>query len=301
MEVRFALVGDDKNTPKESIENTPIGEGIELVRVRHNGPGPLRLAREMHRSLIQFYFAAEGQARFLFHGGSYQLPLEAGKSLLFYNPLEALPLEIELAPESKMAFLFITVESLHRLFVSESDEIAFLNQENINTKFYTDRTLSPPLRVALSQMLNNLVLGSAAPVFLRAKVYEILALYFHREEGKDVEQCPFLDDEKNVEKIRLAKKILVQRSADPPTLAELAQEIGLNDYRLKEGFKNIYGKTVFQFLNDYRLDTARHLLDDGELKVNEVAYQIGYSNPSHFIAAFRKKFGVTPKKYLMHR
>jgi AraC-like DNA-binding protein len=43
------------------------------------------------------------------------------------------------------------------------------------------------------------------------------------------------------------------------------------------------------------------LLDTGKYKVNEVAFQIGYTNPSHFIAAFRKKFGITPKKYLMQK
>ncbi len=100
-----------------------------------------------------------------------------------------------------------------------------------------------------------------------------------------------------MERIREAKKIVVEKMADPLTLPELAREVGLNEYKLKEGFKNIYGKTVFQFLNDFRLDTAHHLLDSGK-KVNEAAFDIGYANPSHFIAAFRKKFGVTPKKYV---
>ena len=57
-------------------------------------------------------------------------------------------------------------------------------------------------------------------------------------------------------------------------------------------------KTVFQFLNDYRLDVARQMLGKGGAKVNDAAYHIGYTNPSHFIAAFKKKFGITPKKYL---
>ena len=52
---------------------------------------------------------------------------------------------------------------------------------------------------------------------------------------------------------------------------------------------------------DHKLDHARVLLDSAKFQVNEVAYQIGYTNPSHFIASFKKKFGVTPKKYLMGR
>jgi AraC-like DNA-binding protein len=56
---------------------------------------------------------------------------------------------------------------------------------------------------------------------------------------------------------------------------------------------------VHSFLLDHKLDQSRLLLDSGKYLVNEAAYQIGYNNPSHFIAAFKKKFGVTPKKYLM--
>jgi len=74
----------------------------------------------------------------------------------------------------------------------------------------------------------------------------------------------------------------------------------LNEYQLKAGFKEIYGNSVFGlFCWIHKLDHARVLLDTKKYQVNEVAYQLGYTNPSHFIAAFKKKFGVTPKKYLM--
>ena len=88
---------------------------------------------------------------------------------------------------------------------------------------------------------------------------------------------------------------------NPPGLKELSKTAGLNEYQLKVGFKEIYGDTVFGYLLNHRLDHARVLLDSAKYQVNEVAYQIGYSNPSHFIAAFRKKFGITPKKYLMNQ
>jgi len=298
MELHFEIGDSQKNTPKSKLENTRIGEGIFIVKVENLDDNSFRLKRAIDQSLIQFYFATEGSATFYFNQGNYRLQLESEKSLLFYNPLVALPLEVEVMPGSKLLFLYITVENLHRLFVEESEEIAFLNKENINKKFYADRPLSPILILTINQLFQSTIKGPARQVFEKAKAYEILALFFNKEEGKDVEQCPFLNDEENVERIRQAKKILIQKMTSPPTLKELSREIGLNEYRLKEGFKNIYGKTVFQFLNDYRLDAARHMLDSGKLKVNDAAYQIGYTNPSHFIAAFKKKFGVTPKKYL---
>lgn len=301
MELHFEIDEQEKNTSKQQVENTRIGEGVFMVKVENKDEEAFRLKREIDQSLIQFYFAVEGGASFLFSRGNYRLELEREKCLLFYNPLMALPLDIEVQPGSKLVFLYITVDILHRLFVAESGEIEFLNKENIDKKFYADRQLTPPSLIALNQLFQSNIGGPARQVFYQAKAYELLALFFNREEGKDVEQCPFLNDEQNVERIRVAKKILLERMSQPPTLKELSREIGLNEYRLKEGFKNIYGKTVFQFLNDYRLDVARHLLDKGNAKVNDAAYHIGYTNPSHFIAAFKKKFGVTPKKYLTAR
>ena len=128
---------------------------------------------------------------------------------------------------------------------------------------------------------------------------ELLSLYFS-EKKPDTESCPFLNDEETVRKIKHAKEYLLKNIDSPPSLKELAKFAGLNEYQLKVGFKEIYGNTVFGYLLDHRLDHARALLDAAKYQVNEVAYQVGYTNPSHFIAAFRKKFGITPKKYLMN-
>ena len=87
--------------------------------------------------------------------------------------------------------------------------------------------------------------------------------------------------------------------AEPPSLQELAAEIDLSLKKLKEGFKQIYGDSVYSFLFDYKMEYSRKLLNSGEFNVNEVGLKVGYSTASHFIAAFKKKFGTTPKKYLM--
>ncbi|HBK82016.1 MAG TPA: AraC family transcriptional regulator, partial [Flavobacterium sp.] len=97
-----------------------------------------------------------------------------------------------------------------------------------------------------------------------------------------------------------AKEIIIANMAEPPSLQKLADQVGLNIKKLKAGFKQIYGDSVYSFLFDYKMELARHLLDSGSYNVNEVGLKIGYSTSSHFIAAFKKKFGTTPKKYLMN-
>ena len=56
---------------------------------------------------------------------------------------------------------------------------------------------------------------------------------------------------------------------------------------------------MFSFLFDYKMEYSRRLLETNQYNVNEVGVKVGYSTASHFIAAFKKKFGTTPKKYVM--
>jgi len=151
----------------------------------------------------------------------------------------------------------------------------------------------------LSQLFNFNMHQSIRKLYFKGKVYELLSHYFNRAEDANTEQCPFLVDEDNVIKIRKAKDIVIANMAEPPGLQELADQVGINLKRLKMGFRQIYGDSVYSFLFDYKMEYARKLLDSGSYNVNEVGLKIGYSTSSHFIAAFKKKFGTTPKKYLM--
>lgn len=98
----------------------------------------------------------------------------------------------------------------------------------------------------------------------------------------------------DIDKIKRAREIILEWMADPPTLIELSRMIGLNDYKLKVGFKEIYGTTVFGYLREKRLEKALLLLQEGNMNVYETSLAVGYSNPSHFAQAFRDKYGVTP-------
>lgn len=110
--------------------------------------------------------------------------------------------------------------------------------------------------------------------------------------------CPVVHENLEEEKIRRVEKILVHNMAAPPSIPELAKMIGINEMKLKNGFKKLFGNTIYGYLMDYRMDSARVMLDNGGVQIKDVAYSVGYSNPSHFIAAFKRKFGLTPKRYV---
>jgi AraC family transcriptional activator of pyochelin receptor len=80
----------------------------------------------------------------------------------------------------------------------------------------------------------------------------------------------------------------------PPSLMELARQVGLNDFKLKMGFRRVFGKTVFGYLHELRMERSRLLLEEGKMNVKEVSYAVGYMDSGRFSDAFKKQFGVRP-------
>ena len=287
-----------KNNDTSSLFQTEIETGFFVLRFKNDGEAPLRKEHEVNQDVIQFHFCLKGQTNFTFNEGRYTFQVLEDHSMLLYNPQKALPIDVELAPDTWMVSVLISIAKFHSLFSADANHISFLSSENSARKYYDNLPFTSSIAVVLSQILQAKVHDSMRSLYFKGKVYELLSLYFNKNEDPSVEQCPFLIDEENVQKIRKAKKIILERMTDPPSMEALAHEIGLSLKKLKEGFKQIYGDTVFAYLLDHKMEEARRMLDSQKYNVNEVGLKLGYSTASHFIAAFKKKYGTTPKKYI---
>jgi AraC-like DNA-binding protein len=293
------MISEEKNIAEGFVDETKIEDGFYILKFQNEENQPQRISREIDSTYIQFHFCLKGDGKFLFNNSSYEVPLKEEYSLLLYNPQRDLPLNLDLHPKSWLISLVISIKKFHSMFSQEARYIPFLSEENSDKKYYKDGDISPSMAIVLNQLMNFNLMPSIKALYFKAKAYELLSLYFNRTGDNSVDQCPFLVNEENVMKIRKAKDIVIAHMAEPPSLQELSTEIGLSLKKLKEGFKQIYGDSVYSFLFDYKMEYARKLLDSGEFNVNEVGLKLGYSTASHFIAAFKKKFGTTPKKYVM--
>jgi AraC-like DNA-binding protein len=85
--------------------------------------------------------------------------------------------------------------------------------------------------------------------------------------------------------------------SEPLTVADLAELVSLSPSAFAHMFRDITGRSPYQFLKEMRLERARELLVDGQLAVARVSKEVGYGSVSHFIAEFRGRFGVTPRAY----
>lgn len=288
-----------KNNDKSSAKTIQVEEGFFVLRFQNESKDYIRESREINRSFIQFHFCMKGRGDFIFNKGSYVFPVEEAQNILLYNPQRDLPIDLKIAPNTWLVSVVISIKKFHGLFSQDADHIHFLSPENNAKKYYDTSLISPSMAVVLSQILGTSLHPSMEALYLRGKVYELLSLYFNKNQSADIAQCPFLADEENVRKIHQAKEIILQNMVEPPSLKDLSIQIDLSLSKLKEGFKQLYGDTVYGYLLSYKMEEARRMLASGKFNVNEIGLKVGYSTASHFITAFKKKYGTTPKKYLL--
>lgn len=85
--------------------------------------------------------------------------------------------------------------------------------------------------------------------------------------------------------------------ANPITVEEVAKEIYLSPNYIRTIFKEKTGKTILEYLTEYRMEKATELLRDKQYKVKQVGHLVGYDNESYFCATFLKTHGFSPSEY----
>ena len=133
---------------------------------------------------------------------------------------------------------------------------------------------------------------------LFGKSIELLGLTFSLMQKRGTECKRFVCCKEDLRCIEKATQFIEQHLEHSFSLSEVAQAAGLNEFKLKAGFRSYYGTTVFGYLREKRMEHAYSLFSCGERNVTEVALRVGYSNPSHFATAFRKAYSINPKAYV---
>ena len=114
-------------------------------------------------------------------------------------------------------------------------------------------------------------------------------------------------NESNIESISLSKKQvnivenvkndLIADLESKITIDELTDKYGVSKTTLKNCFKEVYGKPIFKWRKEYKLDYACRMIDEGELNISQISKKVGYASPSKFSQAFKEYVGCTPSQY----
>ncbi len=204
------------------------------------------------------------------------------------HDLETETFKIEFSPEM---FMEITSESndLLKRFVSQmvAEQPAVLS--------LSSGIIDLQLTNAINEILNCRYSGGIKKTFLLSKCLEILVLqaesFMHTEKPGHI----YPKNKTDVERLDFARRYIIEHVDLPPSLRELAKLSGLNEYKLKRGFRELYNDTVFGYLTNYRLMTAKQKLESDRMSIAELAYELGFSSPQHFSKTFKERFGMSPK------
>ena len=96
------------------------------------------------------------------------------------------------------------------------------------------------------------------------------------------------------EQIREVASHIQQNLANPSSIVDLSKQFGVNEHKLKNGFKEVFGTTIFDYLQQVRMKEARKYLLDSEKPIKSIAEMAGYQHVSAFSVAFKKFYDLTP-------
>ncbi|GAB5408321.1 MAG: hypothetical protein BalsKO_06860 [Balneolaceae bacterium] len=154
--------------------------------------------------------------------------------------------------------------------------------------------MPPNMQMLVDQFFSIPYSGKAKMLFFKSHISALLAHYFGQVAMEPTSGIP----EQERKKLQLAKSILHENLETPPSLAELSRQIGLNTFKLKKNFKEVFGVPVFKYLQQMRLEKAHELIKNKDLSIQEVAWDVGYDSISSFSNAFAKKYGYRPSELM---
>ena len=235
------------------------------------------------------------QASFIPH----PIEMNAQEAIFLANPRDNWDVNLIGGTSTQYYIVRMTLSAMHLLINPTFDAQQLESAHRINMRdLMRILPLSPSILMAFDNLLHHRINPPFNVLYEKAKFLEIFSLIMEAAFGQPNEVCPVALSPSIEEKLQQVRRHIVEHPEETPDPDRLALTYELPRNTLREGYRYKFGKTIHQFHADHRLEYAMQMLSTGEMLVKEVAFKIGYQNPSHFIAAFKKKYGYTPKQYL---
>jgi AraC-like DNA-binding protein len=221
-----------------------------------------------------------------------QLRLQSGQGTFSFitNILETGEYQAEEHYKSfRVNFSNTRMERMVEEFGIEVDTFSWKKTNFSMSRFET----TPECRIVIEQILRCHYSGAIRNLYVESKAHELFASCIGALQNNLKKNAPSLS-KSDIENLKRAKEIVDNHIANPITLAKLSRMAYLNEYKLKNGFKALFGKPVYTYLLDKRMEHARLLLEKRKFHVYEVAEMAGYSDSSSFSKAFFKRYGYRP-------
>ncbi|TDQ11101.1 helix-turn-helix transcriptional regulator [Pedobacter metabolipauper] len=215
--------------------------------------------------------------------------LIATKSL---NPEVIIPIHTNMSTIN----IDVDVSYLNGLFDS-SEKSPVLKSLLQNTQpLLFEQLIYPSLQKIVDEILSESVDQAFKLFFLRVKAEELICRLLIELEKRDEKRLYDLNTQ-DIQTIYKVKEEILKHPETPPRINNLAVYAGMSPTKLKRLFKQIFGSSIFNYYQEFRMKEAAILLKNEKLSVSDVGYRLGFTNLSHFSRVFREHLGMKPKQY----
>jgi two-component system response regulator YesN len=97
--------------------------------------------------------------------------------------------------------------------------------------------------------------------------------------------------------VHLIKQYIAEHMNEDLSLAKLAEKVYFNPSYLSRLFKQNTGINLLSYINEVRLERAKELLKNNDLKIYEIAIAVGYESASYFTQFFKRTLKISPQEY----
>jgi AraC-like DNA-binding protein len=185
---------------------------------------------------------------------------------------------------------------LNELFDS-SEKSAVLQSLLKNTQpLLFEQMMYPSLEKIVDEIVSEAVDETFKLFFLRVKAEELICRLLMELEKRDEKHLYDLNIH-DIQTLYKVKEQMLEHLETPPVIKDLAVAASMSPSKLKRLFKQIFGNSIFNYYQEFRMKEAALLLKDEKLSVSDVGYQLGFTNLSHFSKVFNEHIGMKPKQY----
>jgi AraC-like DNA-binding protein len=274
---------------KDYMEKINVQDGLLFLKTSFDFNIPTQIETKQNKKKLVICFGIEGNSNYK--------SLDDKDKILFNEGFTTISLFDQ--TEGIREFKDKKVNQM-RLILDE-DFLIRNFEKTILKKYYTNNKLNmidfSPTQIETKRILKEILTHDypreLSTVFLQSKILELL--FMEIKKISTIKEIIKLDnyDKKAIFK---AKEILLENMQNPPSIVNLAKQVHLNEFKLKNGFKQVFNTTPYKLLSKYKMDEAKTMLESGEYNINEVAIHLGFKYANNFSNAFFKEFKILPKE-----
>ncbi len=261
------------------------------VHIRHFEP--------VECSTVNSCFVVSGKIDSSFHGIGRRRSLTGGKQNFIYKPVIRDDHFIEAGAEP-LKLLHLAFDRGY--FMDLVADIAWCREirAKISSKEPvlggpSDLVITPAMRRVIQEIMNCRISGPLGNLLVEAWALELTAWQLDQYHSATVVSGPAMTASDRAVFHNL-KEYLDKDFCGNHSLRSLSRMFGVNEFKLKKGFRECFGETIFGYIHRLKMRHARAMMEDNNMSVAEAATCTGYKNPNHFSAAFKKQFGWSPSR-----